>query len=135
MPTSVILKLCVSGSAVKLCKWCFHIAGFVLAPELNRTFRQISTCDVLNRLAGGLTFVGLFILESGGYRPIRATNSTDHGHQRDDLSQVSITHIRAFHCFFPAACVAVAGTCLFFFYRLNRSEHSKLVKIIDASAI
>lgn len=95
-------------------------------------FRQISTCDVLNRLAGGLTFVGLFILESGGYRPISAKNSTDRPHQRDDdISQLSISHIRALHCFFPAACVALAGVCLFW-YRLNRSEHSKLVKEIDA---
>jgi hypothetical protein len=95
-------------------------------------FRQISTCDVLNRLAGGLTFVGLFILESGGYRPISAKNSTDSPHQRDDdISQLSISHIRALHCFFPAACVALAGVCLFW-YRLNRSEHSKLVKEIDA---
>lgn len=101
-------------------------------------FRQISTCDVLNRLAGGLTFVGLFILESGGYRPIRPHNTatlnnttTHRPHESDDISQLSISHIRALHCFFPAACVALAGVCLFW-YRLNRSEHSKLVKEIDA---
>jgi hypothetical protein len=96
--------------------------------------RQISTCDVLNRLAGGLTFIGLFLLESGGYTPIRSGNSTSHpshdGHEQV-LSNASIAHIRGLHCFFPAVCVAIAGLCLYA-YPLNRLEHLKLVKAIAA---
>ncbi len=100
--------------------------------NLNISCRQIGTCDVLNRLAGGLTFLGLFILESGGYTPIRTGNSTASSVQHDNsLSKTSIAHIRALHCFFPSACVAVAGLCLFS-YRLDRSEHSKLVQAIAA---
>lgn len=97
--------------------------------------RQISTCDVLNRLAGGLTFIGLFLLESGGYTSIRSSgNSTSHpshnGHEQA-LSNASIAHIRGLHCFFPAVCVAIAGLCLYA-YPLNRLEHLKLVKAIAA---
>ncbi len=110
------------------------ISNTVLASNSKPTYRQISTCDVLNRLAGGLTFVGLFILESGGYTPIRSDNTTSHSSHHGnehDLSSQSIAHIRGLHCFFPAVCVAVAGLCLHA-YPLNRQEHIKLVKAISA---
>jgi hypothetical protein len=113
---------------------------FVVATESKSEpiFRQISSCDVLNRLAGGLTFVGLFILESHGYKPDRTGhlaskgNSTIHlPHDENALTPDSIATIRALHCFFPAACVAVAGLCSLL-YSLDRSAHSELVKAIAA---
>ncbi len=137
-----IPKPCVLASTVKLCELCFP-------PQLEHRylkhiFRQISSCDVLNRLAGGLTFVGLFILQSGGYTPIVHGNSTKHGdstgdstHNQQALSENSTNTIRALHCFFPAACVAVAGL-VSLLHRLDRSQHSKLVQAIaaiDASAV
>ena len=128
---SAIPKLFGSGSVAKLCERCFHPHS---VSKSKPYYRQISTCDVLNRLAGGLTFIGLFLLESGGYTPIRSGNSTSHpsqdGHEHA-LSNASIAHIRGLHCFFPAVCVAIAGLCLYA-YPLNRLEHLKLVKAIAA---
>jgi hypothetical protein len=138
----VIPKLCVLASTVKLCELCFP--SQLEHRYLKHVFRQISSCDVLNRLAGGLTFVGLFILQSGGYTPIGHGNSTKHEkstgeltHNQDALSENSTITIRALHCFFPAACVALAGL-VSLLHRLDRSQHSKLVQAIatlDAAAV
>ena len=86
-----------------------------------------------------MTFVGLFILESGGYAPVSSGkigsgNSTSHSSHFGndlDLSSQSIAHIRGLHCFFPAVCVAIAGLCLYA-YPLNKLEHMNIVKAIAA---
>ena len=138
----VIPKLCVLANTVKLCELCFP--SQLEHRYLKHVFRQISSCDVLNRLAGGLTFVGLFILQSGGYTPIGHRNSTKHEQStgeltqnQDSLSENSTITIRALHCFFPAACVALAGL-VSLLHRLDRSQHSKFVHAIaalDAAAV